>query len=84
MASPTIIINTPNNEVLTFKQMEGENLKDAWYRICNTQNKSTRKQSTSILLRNFYVGITPWNRYILDTIMEEISWVAILLILIML
>ena len=27
-----------------------------------------RKLSTSMLLRNFYVGITPWNRYILDTI----------------
>ena len=68
MASPSIIVSTPGNEVLNFKQREGENLKDAWYRICNAQNRSTRKQSTSILLRNFYVGITPWNRNILDTI----------------
>ena len=68
MASPSIIISTPENEVPKFKQREGENLKDAWYRICNAQNRSTRKQSTSVLLRNFYVGITPWNRYILDTI----------------
>ena len=37
------------NEVLNFKQREGENLKDAWYRICNAQNRSTRKQSTSVL-----------------------------------
>ena len=68
MASPSIIVSTPDNEVLNFKQREGENLKDAWYRICNAQNRSTRKQSASILLHNFYVGITPWNRYILDTI----------------
>src|SRR3989337_626833 len=68
MASPSIIVSTPDHEVLNFKQREGENLKDAWYRICNAQNRSTRKQSTAILLRNFYVGITPWNRYVLDTI----------------
>ena len=68
MASPSIIVSTPENEVLNFKQREGENLKDAWYRICNAQNRSTRKQSTSVLLRIFYVGITPWNRFILDTI----------------
>ena len=59
---------SPKSEVLNFKQREGENLKDAWYRICNAKNKSTRKQSTTILLRNFYVGITPGHRYVLDTI----------------
>jgi len=68
MASPSIIVSTPDPEVINFKQREGENLKDAWYRIFNAQNRSIRKQSTSVLLRNFYVGITPWNRYILDTI----------------
>src|SRR4051812_3750211 len=36
--------------------------------ICNAQNRSTRKQSTVVLLRNFYVGVTPWIRYVLDTI----------------
>ena len=36
---------SPENEILNFKQREGENLKDAWYRICNAQNRSTRKQS---------------------------------------
>ena len=68
MASSPIVVSTPEHEVLNFKQREGENLKDAWYRICNTQNRSCRKLSTSVFLRNFYVGITPWNRYILDTI----------------
>ena len=51
-----------------FKQRGGESLKDAWYRICNAQNRSTRKQSTSVLLRNFYVGAGPWYIYILDNI----------------
>src|SRR4051812_26105904 len=54
-------------EVLTFKQRGGESLKDAWYRINDSQKRATKKQSTTILLRNFYVGITPWNRFILDT-----------------
>ena len=68
MASPPVLVSTPDNEVQNFKQREGENLKDAWYRICNAQNRSTRKQSTVVLLCNFYVGVTPWNRYVLDTI----------------
>ena len=68
MASPLSSPLSHENEVLNFKQREGENLKDAWYRICNAQNRSTRKQSTSILLRNFYVGAIPWHRYVLDTI----------------
>ena len=68
MPSPPIIVNTPDHEVLNFKQRKGENLKDAWHRIYNAQNRSTRKKSTSIIVRNFYVGITPWHRYVLDTI----------------
>ena len=59
---------SPENEVLNFKQREGESLKDAWYRICNAQNRSTAKQYTFVLLRNFYVGANPWYRYILYTI----------------
>ena len=58
----------PENEVLKFKQRGGENLKDAWYRICNADNRSVHKQSTVVLLRSFYVGITTWYRFVLDTI----------------
>src|SRR3954469_4601124 len=54
-------------EVLTFKQRAGESLKDAWYRINDSQKIATKKQTTTILLRNFYVGINSWNRFILDT-----------------
>ena len=58
---------TPEVEVFTFKQRGGESLKDAWYRINDSQNRATKKQSTTIMLRNFYVGITSWNRFFLDT-----------------
>ena len=66
MASPPFLILTPEQQILNFTQRERENLKDAWHRICNAQYKSTRKLSTSVLLHNFYVGITPWNRCVLD------------------
>ncbi|KAE8815919.1 Far1 [Hordeum vulgare] len=42
MARPTTPNDTPENEVLNFKQIEKESLKDAWYRICNAQTRSTR------------------------------------------
>src|ERR1043165_8543358 len=54
-------------EVLTFTQRGGESLKDAWYRINDSQKRATKKKSTTVLLRNFYVGITSWNRFLLDT-----------------
>src|SRR4051812_3617438 len=55
------------SEVLTFNQRGGEILKDAWYINNDSQKRATKKQTTTILLRNFYVGITSWNRFILDT-----------------
>ncbi|KAE8789619.1 Far1 [Hordeum vulgare] len=42
MARPTTPNDTRENEVLNFRQNEEENLKDAWYRICNAQCRSTR------------------------------------------
>ena len=71
MDSSSSIACTPENEVLNFKQMGGENLKDAWYRICNAHNGSIRKQSTAVLMRCFYVGINTWYRFVLDTITGE-------------
>ncbi|KAE8807262.1 Far1 [Hordeum vulgare] len=38
MARPTTPNDSPENEVLNFRQNEEENLKDAWYRICNAQS----------------------------------------------
>ena len=66
MASPPILILTPEQEIPNFKQRERGSLKDAWHRICNAQCKATRKLAPSVLLHNFYVGITPWNRCVLD------------------
>jgi DNA-directed RNA polymerase subunit H (RpoH/RPB5) len=65
-------MSNPEVEVRTFKQQGGESLKDAWYRISNSHHRCTKKNSTMILLRNFYVGITSWYRYVLDTLAEEI------------
>ncbi|KAE8770136.1 Far1 [Hordeum vulgare] len=42
MARPTTPNDTLENEVINFRQNEEENLKDAWYRICNAQSRSTR------------------------------------------
>jgi hypothetical protein len=55
-------------EVRTFKQQGGESLKDAWYRISDFHHRCTKKYSTMILLRKFYLGISSWNRYVLDTL----------------
>src|SRR3954466_15379048 len=54
-------------EMLTFTQRGGESLKDDWYRINDSQKRATKKQSTTILLRNLYVGITSWNMFVLDS-----------------
>ena len=53
IASSWLVGCTPENEVLNFKQRGGESLKDGWYMIFNPQNGSTRKLSTTGLLRNF-------------------------------
>jgi hypothetical protein len=60
-------MSIPEVEVRSFKQQGGESLKDAWYRISNAHHRCTKKYSTMIL-RNFYVGISSWNRYVLDTL----------------
>ena len=61
-------VETPESEVLTFKQRGGESLKDAWYRIKNAHHRSTKKQVATVLLRNFYIGITCWYKFVLDTL----------------
>jgi hypothetical protein len=61
-------MSNPEVEVRTFKQQGGESLKDAWYRISNAHHRCSKKHSNMILLRNFYVDISSWNRYVLDTL----------------
>jgi hypothetical protein len=65
--SPTRMSN-PEIEVHTCKQQGGESLKDARYRINNAHHRCTKKHSTMILHWNFYIGISSWNRYVLDTL----------------
>jgi hypothetical protein len=68
LAFSLVRMSNPEVEVRTFKQQGGESLKYAWYRISNAHHRCTKKYSTMILLRNFYVGISSWNRYVLDTL----------------
>ena len=68
MSSSFPLVETPKSEVLTFKQRGGESLKDAWYKINNARHRSIKKPLDTVLLRNFYVAITSWYRYVLDTI----------------
>ena len=68
MSSSFPPVETPESEVLTFKQRGGESLKDAWYRINDARHRSTKKPLATVLLGNFYIGITSWYRYVLDTI----------------
>ena len=68
MSSSTTFVESPEAEVLTFKQRGGESLKYACYRIRDSHHRSTKEPLATVLLRNFYVGITNWYRYILDTI----------------
>ena len=64
MASPL----SPEFEVLHFKQRQGENLKDAWYRMMESYRKCTLEVNFTILLRNFYVGLNMTHRQLLDCI----------------
>jgi DNA-directed RNA polymerase subunit H (RpoH/RPB5) len=68
LAFSLVRLSNPEVKVCTFKQQGGESLKDAWYRISDSHHMCTKKHSTMILLRNFYVGITSWYRYVLDTL----------------
>jgi hypothetical protein len=61
-------MSNPEVEVRTFKQQGGESLKDAWYQISNAHHRCIKWHSTMILLWNFYIGISSWNRYVLDTL----------------
>ncbi|KAE8812379.1 Far1 [Hordeum vulgare] len=57
MARPTTPNDTPENGVLNFRQNEEENLKDAWYRICNAQSRSTRRNFLGSHTVDSYIAI---------------------------
>src|SRR3954470_10534555 len=66
MASPLSAPLSPEFEVLHFKQRQGENLKDAWFRMMESYRKCTLEVNFRILLRNFYVGLNMTHRQLLD------------------
>ena len=66
MASPLSAPLSPEFEVLHFKQRQGENLKDAWYRMIGSYRSCPIEGDFKILLRNFYVGLTISHRQLLD------------------
>ena len=66
MTSVTIPPLSPDFEVLYFKQKQGENLKDAWYRLMESYHVCSVKGDLKILLRNFYIGLTMHHRQLLD------------------
>ena len=57
---------SPDSEVLYFKQRQGENLKDAWYRLMEFYHVSNLKGDAKVLLRNFYIGLALHHRQLLD------------------
>jgi hypothetical protein len=78
LAFSLVRMSNPEVEVRTFKQQGGESLKDAWYRISNSHHRCTKKHSTMILLRNFYVGVgdnTKWV-YTSDVVLIQQARVA--------
>ena len=66
MASPSSLPLSPDFEVLHFKQRQGENLKDTWYKMIESYHNCTIEGDFKILLRNFYVGLTMSHRQLLD------------------
>ena len=68
MASPLSAPLSPEFEVLHFKQRQGENLKDAWFRMMGFYHNCTLEVNYRILLRNFYVGLDLSDRQLLDCI----------------
>ena len=71
MASPLSAPMSPEFEVLHFKQRQGENLKDALYRMMESYRKCTLEVNFRILLCNFYVGLNMSHRQLLDCIAKE-------------
>ena len=66
MASSVFIPSSPDFEVLHFKQRQGENLKDAWFRMLESYRSCTIEGDFKILIRNFYIGLTLPHRQLLD------------------
>ena len=70
MASAVFITSSPDFEVLDFKQRQGENLKDAWFRMLESYRSCALEGDFKILIRNFYIGLTLPHKQLLDVAVE--------------
>ena len=68
MASPFSTPLSPEFEVLHFKKRQGENLKDAWFRMMESYRNCTLEVNFRIVLRNLYVGLNMSHRQLLDCV----------------
>ena len=66
MASPLSAPLSPEFEVLHFKQRQGENLKDAWFRMLESYRSCALEEYFKILIRNFHIGLTLPHKQLLD------------------
>ena len=57
---------SPDFEVLYFKQKQGGNPKDAWYRLMASYRICNLKGDAKILLQIFYTGLALHHRQLLD------------------
>ena len=71
MASSLSTPMSPEFEVLHFKQRQGENLKDARYRMMEPSRNCTLEVNFRTLLCNFYVGLNMSHRQLLDCVAKE-------------
>ena len=57
MSSSFTVGTSPEAEVLTFKQSNGESLKDAWHRINDAQRKSSKNNPPPSCLETFMLEL---------------------------
>ena len=70
MSSSTPFVMSPEAEVLTFKQRDGEKFKNAWERISSSHKKIQPMLASNILFRCFYLGPFGWYKHALDLVVE--------------
>src|SRR5215203_6282388 len=68
MTSPVVVALSPEESIFTFKQGGEESFEKAWSRIFDSYSRTEPKIPLSLLLSNFYFGLTLRYRYALDAV----------------
>ena len=55
-----------SNEIHNFKQLPGESLMEAWYRIQEIATKSTCRYAPHTILTRFHDGLDTWSKLFVD------------------